>query len=160
MTVADALAGAEVAVLAVPGPAVGDLVREHADALAGLLVADCTNTIGGPGPSHSHDAITAAVPTARYARAFNTLGVENLREPRFGDERADMLYSCSVADREVVAALVEAVGLRPVFAGDAAHDVLDGVLRLWFTLSRSYGRHLAFRVLTDAPIARVDEPAH
>ena len=50
-----ALDGAEVVALALPGPAVDGLLAEHADALAGRLVLDCANRIGGAGPANSHD---------------------------------------------------------------------------------------------------------
>src|SRR5437763_345804 len=76
-----ALADAEVVVLAVPGPAVAGVVRENAQALGGKLVVDCANDIGGSGPANSHDVIVAAAPGIRYARAFNSLGVENLQNP-------------------------------------------------------------------------------
>ncbi len=153
--VAAALVGAEAVVLAVPGPAVADVVREHADALAGLLIVDATNTMGG-GATHSRDVVLRAVPTARYARAFNTLGVENFAAPRFhdpllGDVQGDLFYSVAEADIDHVEALITAVGLRPIYLGEGAEDVLDGVLRLWFSLSRRRGRHLAFRVLDDSP---------
>ena len=148
---AEAFEGADVVVLAVPAGAVAGLVREHAGALAGKLVIDATNNIGGPGPAHSYDAITAAVPTARYARAFNSLGFENLADPRFGDTVADLFFSSSEQDRPVVEALAGAIGGRPVYVGEGQQDVVDGVLRLWFALAigQKRGRHLAFRVLDD-----------
>src|SRR3954470_6448082 len=77
-SVAEALNGAEVVVLAVPGGSVEALVREHAAALAGTLVIDAANNMRGAGPANSHDVVLAAVPTARYARAFNSIGWENL----------------------------------------------------------------------------------
>lgn len=146
--VAGALARADVVVLALPGPAVAGLVGEHSAVLDGRLVIDATNTMSG-GTANSHDVITTAVPGVRYARAFNTLGVENLREPEIAGERADMFFSAADADRSTVADLIQAVGLRPVWVGENTHDTVDGVLRLWFALARSHGRHLAFRVLTD-----------
>jgi 8-hydroxy-5-deazaflavin:NADPH oxidoreductase len=53
------------------------------------------------------------------------------------------------ADRRAVEELVEAVGLRPVHLGGGKHEVVDGVLRLWFALvmEQKHGRHLAFKVL-------------
>ena len=143
-----ALADAEVVVLALPGSAVAEFVQEHAGAIRGTLVVDAANNIGGDGPTSSYDII-AAVPDARYARAFNTLGVENLADPNFGDTNADMFFSAGEADRGTVEALIEAVGLRPIYTGDGAHDVVDGVLRLWFALAigQKRGRHLAFKVL-------------
>jgi 8-hydroxy-5-deazaflavin:NADPH oxidoreductase len=147
----DALAGADIVVLTVPGPAVSGLVTDHAGALAGKLIIDATNKIGGGGPANSHRDV-AGVPGARYARAFNSLGVENLADPHFGTETADMIYSAPEADRQPLEDLIRAVGLRPVYAGDGAHEVVDGVLRLWFALAigQGRGRHLAFRVLDDS----------
>jgi len=147
--VGTALDGAEVIALALPGPAVDGLLAEHAGALDGRLVLDCANRIGGPGPANSHDAITAAAPEVRYAWVFNSLGWENLADPQFGDERADMFFSAPETDQATVAQLIEAVGLRPVYLGDGQHEVADGVLRLWFALvmGRGHGRHLAFRTL-------------
>lgn len=146
-----ALSGAQVVVLAFPGRAVAPFVAEHAQALAGTLVVDAANNIGGDGPAHNRAAIAAAVPTARYARAFNSLGWENFVDPRFGDVTADLFFSAPDADRPAVEALIAAVGLRPVYVGDGQEDVVDGVLRLWFALAagQGRGRHLAFRVLED-----------
>jgi len=132
--VAGALAGADVAVLAVPGPAVAAVLAEHGAALAGVLVVDAANVIPG----------------ARYARAFNTVGFENLRDPHFGADVADLLVSCTDDDLPVVEALVRAVGLRPVTLGPDAEDALDDALRLWFALSRRHGRHVALKVLADS----------
>jgi 8-hydroxy-5-deazaflavin:NADPH oxidoreductase len=146
----DALAAADIVVITIPGPAVAGLVTEHAGALEGKLIIDATNKIGGDGPANSHEDV-AAVTGARYARAFNSLGAENLADPHFGTETADMIYSAPEADRPAVEDLIRAVGLRPVYAGAGAHEVVDGVLRLWFALAigQSRGRHLAFRVLDD-----------
>lgn len=148
--VAEALEGADVVLLAVPGRAVKPFVDEHAAKLAGKLIIDAANSIGGDGPANSHDVIAARVTDARYARAFNTLGFENLLNPRFGEETADMFFSASDADAATVAELVGAVGLRPVHVGTDSHEVVDGVLRLWFALAQKRGRHLAFRVLDDS----------
>jgi 8-hydroxy-5-deazaflavin:NADPH oxidoreductase len=137
-----------VVILAVPGRAVGDLVRDHAGRLAGALIVDATNLIGGDGPAHSRGVIAAAVPDVRYARAFNTLGWENLEDPRFDDDVADMFFSAPQGDERVVGELIEAVGLRPVYVGPDTEDLVDGQLRLWFALSRRHGRRLAFRMLT------------
>lgn len=146
-----AFEGAGVVVLAVPAVAVAELVGEHAAALAGKLIVDATNDISGSGPANSFAAITAAVPTARYARAFNSLGFENIAEPRFGGTVADFFFSSSEQDRPVVEALIDAVGGRPVFVGEGRAEVIDGILPLWFALAmgQGRGRHLAFRVLDD-----------
>lgn len=147
--VATALRTGDTVVLAVPGPAVAGLVEEHRDALAGRLVVDATNLVGD-GPTDSA-AVVATAPRARYARAFNSLGVENLTSPRIGGVPADMVFTAAPGDRAVVADLVRAVGLRPVWLPPGDEPVIDGLLRLWFRLARTHGRHVAVRVLTDHP---------
>jgi 8-hydroxy-5-deazaflavin:NADPH oxidoreductase len=116
--------------------------------LAGKFVLDATNRIGAP-VSHSA-SIYAALPDVRYARVFNSLGVENLANPDFAGIPADMFFSApDGADRATVEELISAVGLRAVYVGDGQADIVDGVLRLWFALAigQRRGRHLAFSML-------------
>jgi predicted dinucleotide-binding enzyme len=147
--IAGALRDAEVVTIAVPSGAVDEFLADHADKLAGRLVIDATNRVGGPGPAHSAAQIAAAAPTARYVRAFNTLGWENFDNPVFDGVPADLFFSAPTADRSTVEELISAVGLRPVYVGEGQQDVVDGVLWLWFALAigQRRGRNLAFRVL-------------
>ncbi len=144
--VADALADAEVVLLAVPGGAVAGVISANAAALGGKVVIDAVNRMGEP-EVNSHAAIAAAAPTARYVRAFSTLGWENFADPPAG---ADLFFAADPAAREAAEELIRAVGLGPQFVGgpDAAKTV-DGVLPLWFSLVQQHGgnRKLAFRVV-------------
>lgn len=144
--VADALADAEVVLLAVPAGAVGEVITANAAALGGKVVIDAVNRMGQP-DVNSQAAIAAAAPTARYVRAFNTLGWENFADPLPGTE---LFFAADPAAREAAEELIQAVGLGPQFVGgpDAARTV-DGVLPLWFTLVQQHGgnRKLAFRVV-------------
>lgn len=150
-TVAEAIAGADLVVLALPaGAAVEDLLRTHGDALAGKVVVDAVNNLTGP-VAHQADLVARYAPNARYARAFNTLGGENFADPDFGGTRADLFYSAAEQDRATLDDVIGAIGLRPMYVGENQHDVVDGVLRLWFALAvgQGRGRHLAFHTLTD-----------
>ena len=70
--------------------------------------------------------------------------------PTIGGERPDLFYAGPDAGHESVEKLISDVGLRPVRVGDTDQaGTVDGLLRLWFTLSRSHGRHIAFKLLTD-----------
>jgi 8-hydroxy-5-deazaflavin:NADPH oxidoreductase len=143
--IADALADAEVVVLAVPGGAVPGVISANAAALGGKVVVDAVNRMPGPDFDSRAD-IEAAAPTARYVRAFNSLGWENFADPPAG---ADLFFAADPAAREVAEELIRAVGLGPQFVGgpDAAKAV-DGVLPLWFSLAQQHGnRKLAFRVV-------------
>jgi predicted dinucleotide-binding enzyme len=148
-SVAEAIGQADVVVLALPAAAVEDLLTTHGAALAGKLVVDAANSMGGP-VAHHADLVARHAPGARYARAFNTLGGENLAKPVFDGERADHFYSAPEADRATMDALIESLGLRPMYVGENQQDVVDGMLRLWFALAigQGHGRELAFRTLT------------
>jgi 8-hydroxy-5-deazaflavin:NADPH oxidoreductase len=127
----EAAAGAEVVVLAVPGGAVADVVTANGAALNGKIVVDATNNIGAP-EVNSHAAISAAAPDASYVRAFNTLGWENFAEPPAG---AALFFAADDGARTAAEELITAVGLEPVYAGDAsAAGQVDALLPLWFVL--------------------------
>jgi 8-hydroxy-5-deazaflavin:NADPH oxidoreductase len=147
--VGDAIAGAEVVLLAIPGAAVPDLLAEHGAALDGRVVIDATNDVGGERLHHA-ESYTEHAPGARFARAFSTLGYEMFAEPSIGGEVADLFW-CGPEDAGVEQ-LIADVGLRPVRVGDiGAIDVVDGAGRLWLTLvfRQGHPRRLAFRMLTE-----------
>ena len=147
-SVHEALDGAEAVIVAIPGQAVADFARDHADELMGKVVIDATNKFGN-GPAHNAAEFATLAPAAHYARAFNTLGWENFAEPVFDGVVADLFYSADEADREIVERLVGDVGLNPVYLGAGQHDLLDQITKLWFTLvqSQGRGRHVALKVL-------------
>jgi predicted dinucleotide-binding enzyme len=113
--VGEAITGAEVVLLAVPGGAVAGVVAAHSAALAGKVVIDAVNRIDEP-VVNSHAAITAAAPHCRYVRAFNTLGWENFASPPPGTV---MFFAADADARPAAEELITAVGLEPLFAGDA-----------------------------------------
>ncbi len=149
LAVGDALAGADVVLLAVPGQAVADVVGAHSAALAGKIVIDAVNRMGGP-DFNSRGLIAGAVPDARYVRAFNTLGWENFADPLPG---ANLFFAADPAARSVAEELIAAVGLDPAFLGDAdAAGTVDALLPLWFALVKQHGgnRRIALRIVTDS----------
>jgi predicted dinucleotide-binding enzyme len=62
VAIAEAIAGAEVVLLAVPGAAVPQLLAEHGPALDGRVVIDATNDMGG-------ERLLTPTPTASRRRA-------------------------------------------------------------------------------------------
>jgi len=143
------LESADVVLIAVPGKTVVEFVREHSRALEGKTLIDATNNPGAPSFNSWHDLLQS-VPDALLYRAFNTYGFEVMANPELGGERADMFYCGPEQDAPVVERLIEDVGLRPIrLGGMDAVDTVDGVLRMWFTLSRSRGRRIAFRLISD-----------
>jgi predicted dinucleotide-binding enzyme len=150
-SIADAVVGAEVVILALPGGAVEPFLRDHGADLDDVVVIDAANSIGGEGPLHHADAFERHAPGALMVRAFNNLGWENFADPAFDAERADH-YWCGPEGRASEAAeqIITDVGLRAVRVGGPEQiDVVDSVLPLWFALMRAHGhrRHLAFKTL-------------
>ena len=141
----DAVTGSDVVVLAVPGGAVAEVVAALGPALAGKVVIDAVNRIGQP-EVNSRAAVAAAAPSAGYVRAFNTLGWENFADPPPG---AVLFFAADPGARPVAEELITAVGLEPVYAGDAdACGTVDALLPLWFALVRHNGgnRRVALRI--------------
>jgi predicted dinucleotide-binding enzyme len=146
MPIGDALTGADAVVLAVPGGAVAEIVAANGSALAGKVVVDAANRMGEP-EANSRAAIAAAAPDARYVRAFNTLGWENFADPPAG---AALFFAADPGARPVAEELISAVGLEPVFVGEAgASRTVDALVPLWFALVRQNGgnRRVALRVV-------------
>ena len=145
-SVGDAIDGADVVILAVPGAAVAAISAEHGARLSGRLVIDATNQ-GGQPVSNARGALP---PEVRYARAFNTLGGENMADPMFADGPADMFFSAPEADRATVSDVIAGVGLRPVYLGEDVEALVDALFQVWIALAmkQGWGRRLALRVLT------------
>jgi hypothetical protein len=144
--IGEALDGAEVVLLAVPGQAVPDVVQEQGAALAGKVVIDAVNRIGAS-ELDSQALIADAAPSARYVRAFNSLGWENFADPAPG---AAMFFAADPEARAVAEELISAVGLEPAFIGDVtATATVDALLPLWFALVKLNGgnRRLALRIV-------------
>jgi predicted dinucleotide-binding enzyme len=145
MAVGDALNDADVVLLAVPGGAVAEVVAANGAALAGKIVIDAVNRMGEP-EFNNRAAIAAAAPDAGYVRAFNTLGWENFADPPPG---AALFFAADPAARPAAQELITAVGLEPIFAGDAdASGTVDALLPLWFSLVKHNGgdRRVALRI--------------
>ena len=146
---AEALQGADIVVFAIPGKAMDETIAAHAAALDGKLVIDCANRMGEPS-FNSHATFQRLTPNARYVRAFNSLGWENFANATFAGGPADLFYAGPDADRAVVEALIGDIGYHPVRVGDSEKaSAVDLVSQLWFALIPTYGRHLAFKALTD-----------
>jgi predicted dinucleotide-binding enzyme len=143
--IAAALAASEVLVVAIPGDAVDGFVAENAAALDGKLVIDASNRMGAP-VMNSAATYREAAHSARYARGFNSVGVECLIDPLFDGAPIDLFYSSPASDQGTVHELMACSGLRPVCVGDDP-NVVDGVCRLWIALvfGQGHGRELGFR---------------
>jgi 8-hydroxy-5-deazaflavin:NADPH oxidoreductase len=147
---ADALAGSDVVVMALPGKSMDETIIKLAAQLDGKIIIDTANKLGG-GPANSFATFKTYAPNARVFRAFNSLGWENFADPVFNGVQADLFYCGPGDDRDMVEQLITDVGLNPMRLGDADQvGLVDSVASLWFALAlgQGRGRHLAFKVLS------------
>jgi 8-hydroxy-5-deazaflavin:NADPH oxidoreductase len=138
LPIGDALTDAEVVLLAVPGQVVGQVVSEHGAGLAGKVVIDAVNRIGAA-EFDARALVADAAPSARYVRAFNSLGWENYASPLPG---TNLFFAADPEARTAAEELISAVGLDPVFVGDqSTTPAVDALLTLWFAMVRDNGGH-------------------
>jgi 8-hydroxy-5-deazaflavin:NADPH oxidoreductase len=153
-TIAEAVAGAEVVVLAMPARAADEVAA--AASFDGKLVIDCTNLVG-PGMTlvHGHttswaEELAKKLPGARVFKSFNAQGAENLANPVYDGVRATNFFCGDDAEgKRIVRQLVEEVGFEAIDAGGlSAARLLEPLMVLWISCSRSLGsRDIAFKVL-------------
>jgi len=151
ITVAQAIAGADVVLLALPGAAVADFAAEHSASLAGKVVVDATLKFRSP-EMNSLAVLREKAPAAHLARAFSTLGWENFANPRLGGAAIDLFFCAQAEARPAAEQLIGDVGLRPVYLGDIdAAPTVDGLTRAWFALvsAQGRGRRLALKMMQE-----------
>lgn len=116
----------DIVVLAVPYPAVSDILAQRADQLAGKVVVDITNPLNFetfdsltvPADSSAAAEIAAALPNSQVVKAFNTNFAATLASGTVGDQPTTVLIAGDDTDaKALVADVVTAGGLRAVDAG-------------------------------------------
>ena len=125
-TVGEAIAGADVVVLALPYPEGRAVARDQGAALSGVTVVDTCNPVDfstfdslltSPGMSAAEE-IAAANPAARVVKAFSTTFASTLVSGWVGGLPLDVFLAGDDADaKSLVAALVRDGGMRPVDTG-------------------------------------------
>jgi predicted dinucleotide-binding enzyme len=153
-TVREAVAGAEVVVLAVPW-GVAEQAVKSAGPLSGKIVVDCTNPIApglqlatGPGTS-AGELVAGWAPDARVVKAFNTTGANNMADPIYQGESTTM-FICGDDDgaKAVVTGLAEDLGFDVADAGPLlASRFLEPLAMVWIRLAGKYGREIAFKMM-------------
>lgn len=136
-TQAEAVAGADMVVLAVPGEVAAEVAGSLGD-LSGKIIIDPTNRIsrGDDGFMHytmdtsNAELIQAAAPGASVVKAFNALSFRTMMEP--GGAVTIPLVGDDADAKARVAELVAGMGLEPLDVGplSAAH-IVEGMLAIW-----------------------------
>src|SRR5690606_8770492 len=138
----EAVAQADVVVLAVPGGVAEEVTLELGD-LSGKIINDPTNRIGRgddgwlvhdvPGKGSNAELIQAAAPSARVVKAFNTLNYRTMIDPESsGGPVAIPIAGDDEEAKAFVAGLIEGMGLEVVDVGPLRYaHVLEEMLVIW-----------------------------
>jgi predicted dinucleotide-binding enzyme len=144
-TPAEAVTGADIVVLAVPGLMVEEITLGLGD-LSGKIIIDPTNPLQRKLNRLEHGVdtsnaqiIQAAAPEAHVVKAFNTLNWRTMADPSSaGGPVSIPLAGDSSKAKKKVAELVEGIGLEPIDVG-GVQDArwVEGMLILW--INNRYG---------------------
>ena len=144
-TQAEAVVGADIVVLAVPGLLVEKITLGLGD-LSGKIIIDPTNplersmlTLKHAVDTSNAEIIQAAAPDADVVKAFNTLNWKTMMDPdASGGPVSIPLAGNSGRAKRKVAELVKGMGLDPIDLGgiENAHWI-EGMLVLW--INNRYG---------------------
>lgn len=145
---AEAAAGADIVVMAVPGLLVEQITLGLGD-LSGKIVIDPTNPLSDRADgslemavdTSNAEIIQAAAPGAHVVKAFNTLNWRTMVDPSSANGPVSIpLVGDDDGAKAEVAALVEALGLEPIDLGPLRHARhVEGMLIVWIN-NRISGR--------------------
>jgi 8-hydroxy-5-deazaflavin:NADPH oxidoreductase len=117
----------DIVVLAVPYPAVSQILEQRGDQLAGKVVVDITNPLNFetfdslvvPADSSATAEIAAALPNSKVLKAFNTNFAATLASGTIADQPTTVLIAGDDAEaKSELTKVVTAGGLRAIDAGD------------------------------------------
>ncbi len=122
---AKASSAADIIALAVPYAAVAGVASQLADIVAGKIVIDATNPIGGEGPVNLErsgaETIQDLLPGARVVKAFNTVFAGNQDTAEVDGVQLDGFVASDDGDAKAeVSRFLEQVGFRVIDCGPLA----------------------------------------
>jgi 8-hydroxy-5-deazaflavin:NADPH oxidoreductase len=164
-SLADAAAFGDLLILAVKGTAALEVAKPLAAPIAGKTVIDATNPIAAAppvdgvlryftGPNESlMEQLQAALPQARFVKAFNSVGSAHMIDPKFAGGRPTMFIAGNdEAAKSEVARLLQSLGWDVADMGRAtAARAIEPLAMLWCIpgLLRNDWAH-AFKLLAAA----------
>lgn len=150
----EAIASAEVVVLAVPWNGVEAVAKSVVD-WAGKILIDATNPIG-PGFSlavgkdtSGGELVQSWATGARVVKAFNTTGYNNMLDPVYNGASTTMFIAGDDADaKHTVTQLTETLGFDVADVGDITKSrFLEPLALAWISLAMVQGREIALKLV-------------
>ena len=123
-TAREAVAGADIVVLAVPHTAIAGVAAEIAPVAAGKIVIDPTNPLKpdysglSTGDTSAAEELARLLPESRVVKAFNTIFAGNTANPQALGFQLDSLFATDdEAAKDAVCGLSGSIGFRPIHVG-------------------------------------------
>jgi 8-hydroxy-5-deazaflavin:NADPH oxidoreductase len=144
---AEAVTDAEVIAFALRPDAIPDTIA-GLPSLAGRIVIDVMNRLGGDPARSTSQEVADLLPGARIVKAFNTIGFENLTTARERVVPAAMFVAGDDPDaKRVVLDLATELGFRAEDAGSLANaKPLEEMVKVWLALAKQHGRTVGFAI--------------
>jgi predicted dinucleotide-binding enzyme len=153
----DAVAQAEIVVIAVPFPAVDDVAKNLSRALEGKVVVDATNALDANmnlalGYSTSGaEELQKKLPGSRVVKAFNTVFAQHMETGKVGSTRLTALIAGDDASaKQAVSALAESLGFEVIDAGPLKNARLLeplGYLNIQLGYAQGLGPQIGLKVV-------------
>lgn len=152
----DTAAWADVVILAVPYPALDDVVRAAGEVLSGKPVVDVTNALGEDMSltlgftTSGAEELQRKLPNARVVKAFNTVFSHHMDSGRVGDQPLSAFVASDDAEaKRVVLELALGIGFEPVDSGPLKNARLLeplALLNVQLGYALGMGKQIGFRV--------------
>jgi predicted dinucleotide-binding enzyme len=152
LSVSEAVARAEVVLIAVPPVAIFDILQHLGD-VAGKVIIDATNSVRqAPDPYKTVYHCLADKTKAEVVKCFNTTGFENMLDPVYDGVGIDMFMAGDSATAKAVAvqlALEAGFGACIDFGKSDKVELLEKLALSWINLAimQGHGRGIAFKLL-------------
>ncbi len=156
-TLAETVAVCDILLLATPWPAT-QAILAGAGSLVGKVLIDAVNPVLpsltelAVGTTTSAGELVAEwAPGAKVVKAFNTIGVNVMANPHFGEAGDSALFYCGddAGAKAIVHQLAKDLGFEPKDSGPLrVARALEPMALLWISLAMMGGREMAFRFIT------------
>ncbi len=153
-SILDAVAKAEVVVLATPAKAAIEAAKSLGDT-TGKVIIDTMNIVRGNGPEgykNTSDAILANTNTSDLAKCFNTTGFNNMLDTNYEDHQIDAF---AAGDSERAKGIAGQLALDAKFGacydvgGNDKFELMEQFAFFWINLAmmQGQGRDIGFKLL-------------
>lgn len=153
-TISNAVDKSEVVLFSTP-PDVAVKIAKDIPLLKNKIIIDATNSVFvQPEPyKTAYDGIKKETSNDKVVKCFNTTGFENMVDPKYGNESADMFAASSnIEAKNIVIKLAEEVGFAKCydFGGDDKVELLEQFALSWINLAviQKNGRNIAFKIIS------------